>query len=388
MLVTAPSVVSVANINKHENYYNRMADIPLTEKRFLELLDIVLDKKLEEKLEQKLEQKLEEKLEEKLEKILDKKLEDKLEKKFEEKLAPIYSSLKALHGFQKHESDAIEYELEEVLETYLKNEYQLMKIERFPMKSIHDPKTQKEITEFDAAFLLQTTKYYPDYSRLKKAGLPIPKTKPQYTDDSIFVLAEAKHYIDTDKIKQKLAQFDRICELFNIIKMISKIPENERKPEDFGVDSKFLKTILHNKYLAHINKTILFFGAAFWKKGLLKDFKNDINIYKNLVTKFNSNNNEKRIHYYREICRIEHKWYNESYSPNSPTLSDEEILKLNIIDTAMIHVNFIEPSGGRYIIATTREKEPFGITSIPLRGGKSKKRRANLSNYNASENNS
>jgi hypothetical protein len=326
-----------------------MADIPLTEKRFFELLDATLDQKLEEKLE------------EKLDKILD--------KKFEEKLRPINKMLKELKGFQTHESDAIEFELQEVLESYLVAEYPLMKVERFRMKKISDPKTGKDITDFDAAFLVQNINYQPDYSRVKEAALPIPKTKADYTDTVFFAVAEAKHHIDKDKIKEKLEQFDKIRAIFNRMKQISQIPENERKPELLGVSSKFLNTILHHKYLARIDQLSLFFGAAHWPEGLLKDIKGAVSIYRHLVQRFNTAQPEQKPNFYKQLCSLESKWYEPGKAPNSPLLSPEQIVNLNTIDGAMLYVGFIEPSGERYKVVTKKEKEPFGITSIPLQGG-------------------
>ena len=92
---------------------------------------------------------------------------EKPEETLEEKLAAIHKILKELKGFQSYESDAIEFELQEVLESYLVAEYHLMKVERFRMKKISDPIKVKYITDFDASFLVQNINYQPDYIRLK-----------------------------------------------------------------------------------------------------------------------------------------------------------------------------------------------------------------------------
>jgi hypothetical protein len=368
MLEIVQSVVSVIIKRLENKSKNRMADVPLTEKRLLEILDDILEEKLEKKLEEK--------------------LEEKLEKKFKEKLDPIYKELKGLRGFQYYESEAIEYELQEVLETYLIAEYPLMKVERFRIKKLSDPKTQQDITDFDAAFLLQNIKYYPDYSRVKEAGLPTPKTKADYTDTAIFIVAEAKHYIDKDKIKEKLAQFDRIRKIFNLIKHISELPENQRTPKIVGVSSKFINTVNHHKYLANVQQIILFFGAAFWQKNLLKDIKGAVSIYKNLISRFNTAQPEQKLNFYKQICSLENNWYEPGDAPNSSSLSPDAIVKLNTIDGAMNYVNFIEPSGGRYMVVTKKEKVPFGITSIPLQGGKLRKTKKKHVTHTASAHNS
>jgi hypothetical protein len=336
---TLNQIISVRIEKLEKESKNRMADIPLTEKRFFELLDDTLDKKIKEKLD------------------------------------PIHKMLKELKGFQTYESDAIEFELQEVLESYLVAEYPLMKVDRFRMKKISNPKTGEDITDFDAAFLVQNINYQPDYSRVKEAALPIPKRKAEYTDSVFFVVAEAKHHIDKDKIKEKLRQFDKIRAIFNLMKRISQIPENERKPELLGVSSKFLNTILHHKYLARIDQIFLFFGAAHWSEGLLKDIKGAASIYRDLVQRIKNAPPEQKPNFYKHLCLLENKWYEPGKAPNSPNLSPEEIANLTTIDGAMLYVNFIEPSGDRYKVVTKKEKEPFGIATIPLQGGKHKKTR-------------
>jgi hypothetical protein len=57
--------------------------------------------------------------------------------------------------FQKYESEAIEYELEALVQKYLQRKYQLYTVKRFPAKHLYDPYTWSEISELDAAFLLR-----------------------------------------------------------------------------------------------------------------------------------------------------------------------------------------------------------------------------------------
>lgn len=320
-----------------------MADIPLTEKRFLELLDEILDKKLDEKLE------------------------EKLEKKFEEKLRPIRATLDKLQGFQDHEAQAIEFELEMILDKYLKNKYPLMSINKFPFKIIDDPYTKQPITELDAAFLLKPYENKPDYSRLREAGLPMPQRyitankNPSY----IFVLAEAKHYIHREKIAEKLSQFDRICEVFKLVYILSNKLDT---PENLGVNKEFLSTVQRNKYLANIKESILFFGAGYWQKGLLQEFKSDTNEYITLIDKFKNVNGNNKLKIHKRITELKRKWYGKNYKDDN--LTSVDILGLEKIDDALYNVRFIQPSGDRFVIQDSHNtNEQFGITSIPIQGG-------------------
>jgi hypothetical protein len=114
-----------------------MANIPLTEKRFSEMLDRILEKRFND-----------------MEERINIRLDGILEKRLDEKLKPIIDDLKEVKGFQKYEADAIELELQMVLKKHLSNVYPLMDIKPFEMKHISDPYTDNTITELDAAFLL------------------------------------------------------------------------------------------------------------------------------------------------------------------------------------------------------------------------------------------
>lgn len=81
----------------------------MTEDRFLQLLEQMLDDKLEEKLEDKLEEKLDKKFDEKLDTRFDK-FELKLDKKFDEKLAPINNDINILNT----KLDKIDWKLEDL----------------------------------------------------------------------------------------------------------------------------------------------------------------------------------------------------------------------------------------------------------------------------------
>jgi hypothetical protein len=314
-----------------------MADIPVTEKKLVELF-----------------------------KEFEARLDTKLDIKFNEKLLPIYTALNELRGFQKHESDAIELELELVIHKYLKEKYKTMNVTLFPAKKLYDPHTNDLITDLDAAFLIKELEYKPDIPRLRDAGLPIPK-KLNIKKHSIFVLAEANHHMTKSKISTKLLQFDRICDLFNTTK--STIQSGNKE----GYDEHFIKSLTHNKYFADIDNYILFFGSPFWERGLLKIFKEIVTNYKKLLEQFrNTSDATEKLNLYKDIITLEKEWY-----PNNKIyrtiMTDDDIIKCKEIHGAMEYVDFIYPSGERYHIEKN-DKEPYGITHISLTGGSSNRK--------------
>jgi hypothetical protein len=344
-----------------------MSDVPLTEKRFIELLEQLLEEKLEEKLDKKIDEKLDKKLDEKLDKKLDEKLdkkfedfekkldrkfEEKLDRKFEEKLTPIYNTLKKLEGFQKNEADGIVFELQMILKKYIDEKYPRMTSSIFPMKSFNDPYTDKLITDLDAAFLLKAYKHKANLSRLKQFGIKLDKLHIDSTQGSIFILAEAKHFINKSKISEKLGQFNKIRHAFILAKKISN------GEEITGVSSKFIQTIQRNKYISEIDECYLFFGAAYWDKGLLLRFMDDINRFERLLFNYNNSDGDIKIQIYNKLIELESKWYTrDSVESTSP------------YDSPLKYVKIIQPSGERYGVFTP--KEPNGISFY--HGGQTRK---------------
>jgi hypothetical protein len=282
-------------------------------------------------------------------------------------------------GFQNHEAQGIEFELYTILKKYLIETYQNMTVDDFPMKVINDPfgkidihghLQQEDITQLDAAFLLKPYTRKFNYKRLKNLSLPIPTKNPQINMPYIFIMAEAKHFINSDKIKLKLWQFDRICNLFVLAKRINNTPNELKTPEHFGVHPKFISTIQRNNYLANIDESYLFFGAAYWEKTLLNSFESDVNKRNKLINEFYIQDNDKKIKIYHQICEIENKWYKMNYAPNKSNLSNDEILKIKKIEGAMNYVKFIQPSGERYRIVKENEPEPIRYS---IYGGKTMK---------------
>ncbi len=321
-----------------------MSNNPVTEARLIELLKV-----FKEDFKKELGNELQVKF-------------DAIDRRFD----AIYSELKEIKGFQRHEADAIEFELDSVLKKYLKKTYFRMNITKFPIKHINDPYTHEELTDFDAAFLLTPLKHEVDYSRLAAASITIPSKKNQIKEGNTFILAEAKHYINREKIKRKLWQFDRIINIFNLAK---KIKGGETVQ---GVHKKFMTTVQRNPFLANIESYTLFFGAAYWEKGLMDDFEDDVAKYKALIDAFNNEKNDNRkVILYKQLCEIEMEWYSDKATHIS-TLTVDEITQLGKIDGAMKYVEFIQPSGERYSVKSV-VSGPVGIASLSIGAGGLKK---------------
>lgn len=285
-----------------------------------------------------------------------------VDKLINKKLNNIMADIQELKGFQRHESNTIEYELQRVLHMYLKKVYKNNTIREFPMKRMYDPYTNKEITEFDAAFLLEPYIYKPNYTRIKEAKIPYPSKNIVTDISNIFVLAEAKHYINYNKIKTKLWQFDQVRHIFSLAKQVKSLKELEVTP-------KFIMTIERNKFLQNIDKSILIFGAAYWEPGLLSKFQNDLNTRENMIINFfKINDITKKKEIYIEICNIESKWYDPENVPNNYNLSIDEINNITYINGAMNYVKIIVPSCNRYNVLEKNNSESINYFGL-LKGG-------------------
>ena len=283
--------------------------------------------------------------------------------KFDKKIKKIDDSLTKLTGFQNYEADAIELELQMILRKHLKKENQNMNIYDFPIKTFYDPYTGKPITQLDGAFLLKPAIPVIDTSRFKNEGIPIP-LKENIPDYYIFVLAEAKHHINKNKISIKLYQFDRIIKLFDLTTTLL----NSDKINIDKYDSHFITSLKHNKYFEYIHKCQLVFGAAYWEKGLLEKLQSAVKNYKKLLNNFrSSSSNNEKVRIYHDILNLEEYWYPEGKSLHLE-LSDRDIILLPDIHGAMEYVDIIYPSGDRFAIHIP--EQPIGISVIPLSGGK------------------
>ncbi len=294
------------------------------------------------------------------------KIDEKL-MKIDETLVRMNTQIRELKGFQTHESNAIEFDLQAVLSKWLKKQYPLMTTQPFHMKRFHDPYTYEELTEFDAAFLLTPYKPRPNTKRLAEAGLPFISKEKEYPGTNIFIIAEAKHYITNDTIYEKLNQFEQIVTIFHIAKQIqagTHVP---------NIHPKFRMMITRINSIANIGESYVFFGAAYWEKDLMRQFENDVDMWNTYSSKFQIANENDKIRIYTDMIGLEQKWHPHKYESYGPVLTKSEIHQLAKLDGILSHVRFIKPSGDRYVVA--QANEPIGIAQIPLQGGRTTRKK-------------
>jgi hypothetical protein len=351
-----------------------MSDEPVTREWLTNFLSDFLNnfkKEINENIDAKLE-----KINTKIE-SMEKKIDS-----MDKRIHTIEGTLKTVQGFQSNESHAIEFELRQILEKYLYDNFPRKKLNDFPLKSINDPYTNKTITDFDAAFYLSdyifdsddedgyNKEYNQAYNqKYKEAKSIITKTNRtiMHEQRDVFILAEAKHYINFKKIRSKLKQFDIICKILNIVRSIYKSENPAETAKSMKIHPKFLDIIGQYDGIHYISKYILLFGAAYWEGKLIDKLKPAVNEYKYLIHKF-SRNREKKIAFYKAICKIEENWYDPENLPNDPNLSDEKIMELKSIDGALAHVEFIFPSGDRFHIEGSK------VIQGLWRGGKTRRK--------------
>jgi hypothetical protein len=268
------------------------------------------------------------------------------------------NTLQTLQGFQNNESKAIEFELKMVLKKYLKNKFPSFTLKSLEMKKPRDPYTNETITDLDAAFILENINMRQNFTRLKERGMTISPhlfNKNEISDKRIFILAEAKHYIDLAKIKEKLSQFDRICNIFKLANRLDNSEDIEVESKKLKVHKDFISTVKHNKYLSKINEYYLFFGATYWETNIMEKLETDINKRAKLVCAFlepNNTNNINKVEIYKKICEIDAKWYTPENMPNNPVISDTTIITLTEIKGGLGYTKLIEPSGERYNVVS------------------------------------
>lgn len=254
---------------------------------------------------------------------MDKKLTD-LSTEIDKKLAPIKKDLQDVKNFQKYEADAIEYEVQVVLQKELEKSYNVANIEPFQMKNLRDI-YDKPISELDAAFLVKTISMSSE-------------------DTFMFVLAEAKHYIHRGKVAQKLQQFERMVDMFRVAHTIT--PDTDISQ----YNPVFLTTLERNKFLTAITDWKLYFGALYWEKQLAETLQADIKKCRDLCFRFN--NGQDKLTLYYKIKALESKWYTSTYNTQ---LTDDEILQLPKYDSILEKVDIIIPSGNRYTISNINQ---------------------------------
>ena len=265
------------------------------------------------------------------------------------------NTLQTLQGFQNNESKAIEFELKMVLKKYLKNKFPSFTLKSLEMKNVNDPYTNKNLTDLDAAFILENINTRQNFTRLKERSMTIPThlfNKNEIEDKRIFIMAEAKHYIDLAKIKEKLSQFDRICNIFKLTNRLDNSEDIEVESKKLKVHKEFISTVKHHKYLSKINEYYLFFGATYWETNIMEKLEDSINKRAKLVRAFLEPNNSDKVEIYKKICEIDAKWYTPENMPNNPQISDTSIVTLTEIKGGLGYTKLIEPSGERYNVVS------------------------------------
>jgi hypothetical protein len=194
-----------------------------------------------------------------------------------------------------------------------------------------------------------------------------PKPKLSEMEGNIFVLVEAKHHINRDKIATKLAQFDKMRAMF-------KVRNNVLAGMSTGVHPSFLKALDRHPLLGSILESYLFFGAAFWDKGLLQQLQDAIKRCKFLTLQFSKEKDStKKIKLYNELCTLERQWYQQDTERTG--LDEEAIIKLESFDSGLNYVECIVHSGDRYKVAADIDTEDSESNMIIFAGGGGKTRK-------------
>jgi len=355
-----------------------MSNIPLTEKRFLELLQINNDS---------------------IYNYMNKRF-DTLEESMNKQFNLINIRLKNLENYQNNESNAIEYELRELLFKYLKDKYSHFRIKDFPIKTPYDPYTDKPLTDLDAAYIITPYEHISNIKRLTEKiklddkTLKKYPTKQTFSNENIFILAEAKHHINLYKIKRKLTQFNSLRRIFLLAKQQKEsnsetLDSEILYSETIYVTDKFRKTVNNVPILSEIDESILFFGAPYWENNLLVTFQDDLNMFKKNINEYNNiadniyiidkieesekkskliENINKKIKLYSSLCSIAKKYYDTVDVPTwCSTINKSNILNHKIEDDSLLRIHIIKPSGNRYHVS--EEMDIQGISTIALTGG-------------------
>lgn len=323
---------------------------PLTEKRFIELFTTLFNSSIKP-FETRIDTRITE-----LETRIDTRITG-LETRMtglETRMTKIEKTVLEIKGFQTHEAAAIEFELQSLLDKHLRITNPFYKVTPFSLKRLYDPITDIEITELDAAFLLYPTKITPDHSRLLSMGISVPVVEVSHPGGNKFVLVEAKHYMAREKIIQKMEQFEKIRSMFHHAAIAIKAVTHPYSTE-------FMKTVRNNPQIGNIDHCILFFGAAYWEKGLLQELQNDVKKYKNYMISFSEGSDEKKLQILRGANKLESKW-------------GLALSKTNI-SGALGLIDFIVPSGNAYVIPSAEKAEP--LSAYQMGGLKTRKKQRN-----------
>jgi hypothetical protein len=268
----------------------------------------------------------------------------------ESTVAKLSKTVTEISGFQLHESKAIEFELSMILRKHLGSKYPLFTVSTFPLKRLYDPQSGKEITELDAAFIVKPIRVEPDRELFHKGSIDLKYAKVvEGHGTTKFILAEAKHHMTRENVLTKLSQFEHIRHLFVSAKhLISLKPTNTSAQEgpSHPYTADFVKVVTNNPVLANIGESMLYFGAAYWDHGLLDELQADVEKYKKheFTYMFENPSDRKKLEILNGVHKLEKKW--------GLTLSTKDG---DTIDGALKYVDFIVPSGDRFIIPVAQK---------------------------------
>ena len=186
------------------------------------------------------------------------------------RVATIETRLSDNDDYRKNESIGIEHEINHAVKPHLKNEYQGQHVVNFPLKSIRDPESNRLITEFDGAFLVQS----PDKSEAK------------------LIIVEAKHIITTARINTKLVQMSTVNSYIEKARVwhIRQQDPSELTPDDIRLLERYTDVTFTRQFEASckqhklytIKDVFLYVGGPIWDDYTVK-YCNDIN---NGITEF------------------------------------------------------------------------------------------------------
>ena len=129
--------------------------------------------------------------------------------------------------------------------------------------------------------------------------------------------------------------------------------------DESAYGTKFIKTMKLNNYVGNIDACYLYFGAAYWDKGLMDKLQQMVNEYKSLIDAFPAMKRERKIAIYRKLCKLESNWF----VIHDPARTDSEIEAMKSVDSIYNYVDFIVPSGLRFHVSDDHS-EPEGYTHV------------------------
>ena len=177
---------------------------------------------------------------------------------------------KKVIGFTQKDAKAIEREVTVALEPYLKKIVPLCVFHpksTFP-KTLYDPFSGKEITEFDGVYILTNN---PEIIRKCTTDTSTDYTKKYRTE---LVIVEAKHYVEIKHVVKKIKQMNAIRDYIKNAKIYMKWKSSPRfdRPElSQKYTERFKDQVSKNRWDL-FDDVHLFMGAPGWSEEAEKEF--------------------------------------------------------------------------------------------------------------------